>query len=580
MGPLNTQMRKVAIYGRVSTEHEAQLAAFENQQAWYEGIIKKHSDWVIVDRYYDEGITGTAAQKRPAFMNMLQAARRGAFDLIVTREVCRFARNTVDTLTVTRELKRLGVEVYFIQDNIWTLDGDGELRLTIMATLAQEESRKISERVLAGQQVSREKGRLYGNGNILGYDLVAGTYQINPDQAYVVHKIFQLYADGWGYKRICNELIRLGCKNAHGEVAWKVDGIGQIIKNATYKGYICYNKSHSDGYLTKRESITGKRTMYMSKGTLNLSYRKSFGKNAPTFAVNAVPAVLGRTVICRSSVGRSRNLSGVQNCGAAAVLLFGSFCGTSTETDRKAVYPLITDGLAAALKALAGIDQLHLADMCFRLILGNKPDIGCDTGIVKAIVWQLTNGIQPVILNNVLANFTLTGTRIAREQGRSILNDSHAAIRFQFGKSIEHEQHLSIALAGQAGAEASGSTGLMLCLYSGCLPLPVDAKGRVRYAIVELIALKLIVVQCVAKLHIFRIATANEHICLSDAEGERIEFLPKAGNIRICIQLLQPFLHASKHLAGAHRHVIDSFADAISIKFNIVDQHIAHQISS
>ncbi len=175
MGPLNTQMRKVAIYGRVSTEHEAQLAAFENQQAWYEGIIKQHSDWVIVDRYYDEGITGTAAQKRPAFMNMLQAARRGAFDLIVTREVCRFARNTVDTLTVTRELKRLGVEVYFIQDNIWTLDGDGELRLTIMATLAQEESRKISERVLAGQQVSREKGRLYGNGNILGYDLVAGT---------------------------------------------------------------------------------------------------------------------------------------------------------------------------------------------------------------------------------------------------------------------------------------------------------------------------------------------------------------------------------------------------------------------
>lgn len=104
----------------------------------------------------------------------------------------------------------------------------------------------LSERVLAGQQVSREKGRRYGNGNIWGYDLVVGTYQINPDQAYVVHKIFQLYTDGWGYKRICNELIRLGCKNAHGEVAWKVDGIGRIIKNATYKGYICYSKSHSD----------------------------------------------------------------------------------------------------------------------------------------------------------------------------------------------------------------------------------------------------------------------------------------------------------------------------------------------
>ena len=252
MGPPVTPLRRVAIYGRVSTEHEAQLAAFENQQAWYEGIAKQHSDWIIVERYYDEGITGTAAQKRPAFMSMLEAARHGTFDLIVTREVCRLARNTVDTLTVTRELKKLNVEVYFVQDNIWTMDGDGELRLTIMATLAQEESRKISERVLAGQQVSREKGRLYGNGNILGYDLVSGTYQINPDQAYVVQKIFQLYSEGWGYKRICGELLRLGCKNAHGEVSWKVDGIGRIIRNATYKGYICYNKSHSDGYLTQK----------------------------------------------------------------------------------------------------------------------------------------------------------------------------------------------------------------------------------------------------------------------------------------------------------------------------------------
>jgi len=125
--------RRVAIYGRVSTEHEAQLSAFENQQAWYEGVAHQHPEWSIVNRYYDEGITGTAAQKRPAFMQMLTDAKSGKFDLIVTREVCRFARNTVDTLTVTRELSRIGVEVYFIQDNIWTMDGDGELRLTIMA---------------------------------------------------------------------------------------------------------------------------------------------------------------------------------------------------------------------------------------------------------------------------------------------------------------------------------------------------------------------------------------------------------------------------------------------------------------
>lgn len=247
-----SSMRRVAIYGRVSTEHEAQLSAFENQQAWYEGIAHQHQDWTIVERYYDEGITGTAAKKRPAFMQMLADAKQRKFDLIVTREVCRFARNTVDTLTITRELSTLGIEVYFIQDNIWTMDGDGELRLTIMATLAQEESRKISERVRAGQKISREKGVLYGTGNILGYERVGDTYTINPEQAYTVQKIFQLYANGWGYKRICGELVRLGCKNAHGDVKWDVDRVGRILRNATYKGYICYNKSHSDGFLTQK----------------------------------------------------------------------------------------------------------------------------------------------------------------------------------------------------------------------------------------------------------------------------------------------------------------------------------------
>lgn len=145
--------RKMVFYGRVSTEHEAQLAALKNQMQWYDDQERYHPNWTVVDRYIDEGITGTQAKKRPAFMKMLEDARQGKFDLIVTREVCRFARNTVDALVSVRELKKLDIEVYFVEDNIWTLDGDGELRLTIMATLAQEESRKISERVLAGGPV-------------------------------------------------------------------------------------------------------------------------------------------------------------------------------------------------------------------------------------------------------------------------------------------------------------------------------------------------------------------------------------------------------------------------------------------
>ena len=127
------RQRQIVYFGRVSTEHEAQLEALEKQMQWYEDQTKYHPNWTVVGRYIDEGITGTLAKKRPAFMRMIEDARQGKFDLIVTREVCRFARNTVDTLVLTRELKTYGVEVYFVSDNIWTMDGDGELRLTIMA---------------------------------------------------------------------------------------------------------------------------------------------------------------------------------------------------------------------------------------------------------------------------------------------------------------------------------------------------------------------------------------------------------------------------------------------------------------
>ena len=256
--------RKVVFYGRVSTEHEAQLSALENQMEWYEDIAKRFPNWTVVDRYIDEGITGTQAKKRPSFMKMIADSKTDKFDLIVTREVCRFARNTVDTLTHTRELKNRDIEVYFVDDNIWTMDGDGELRLTIMATLAQEESRKVSERVKAGQHISREKKILYGCGNILGYDLKRNigedgkwnpsenTYVINPEQAETVQMIFKMYASGMGGMKIAKELTKSKRYNASGIVKWDAGTIMRIIGNATYKGYICYNKSRSNNFLEQK----------------------------------------------------------------------------------------------------------------------------------------------------------------------------------------------------------------------------------------------------------------------------------------------------------------------------------------
>ena len=248
------RVRKTVFYGRVSTEHEAQLSALENQIQWYDDQAKRHPNWDILDKYIDEGITGTQAKKRPSFLQMLEDAKAGKFDLIVTREVCRFARNTVDTLVTTRQLKNLGIEVYFVEDNIWTMDGDGELRLTIMATLAQEESRKVSERVKAGQHISREQGVVYGCGNILGYDRNVGeTYVINEEQAETVRMIYDMYrVQKMGMSKIANELIRLGRLNASGIVKWSSSNVGRVLRNPTYMGYQAYGKSFSNNYLEQK----------------------------------------------------------------------------------------------------------------------------------------------------------------------------------------------------------------------------------------------------------------------------------------------------------------------------------------
>lgn len=256
--------RKMVFYGRVSTEHEAQLAALENQIQWYDDQAKSHPNWVVTDKYIDEGITGTQAKKRPAFLRMIEDAKEGKFDLIVTREVCRFARNTVDTLVATRELKNIGVEVYFVEDNIWTMDGDGELRLTIMATLAQEESRKVSERVKAGQLISRNNGVIYGNGNILGYDRVGDKYVINEEQAETVRMIFDMYLnEGIGATKIANELCRRRRVAASGQIKWTSSNVSRILGNPTYMGYMAYGKSFSNNYLEQKRVNNHNSDTYM-----------------------------------------------------------------------------------------------------------------------------------------------------------------------------------------------------------------------------------------------------------------------------------------------------------------------------
>ena len=245
--------RKVAIYARVSTEHEEQLSALGYQVQYYDEILKKHPDWELYDRYIDEGITGTSIKKRKNFLRMIQDANNGCFDLIITREVSRFARNTVDTLQETRKLKKIGVEVYFTEDNIWTFnDEDGELKLTIMATLAQNESKKTSQRVKAGQRISFLNGVFYGTGNILGYDKVGSDMIINEEQAKTVRKIYDLFLNGEGSSDIKTYLELNGYLTATGLKKWSASSIVRILRNPFYSGTVVYRKSFIPDYLEQK----------------------------------------------------------------------------------------------------------------------------------------------------------------------------------------------------------------------------------------------------------------------------------------------------------------------------------------
>ncbi len=261
----NTQtngQRRVAFYGRVSTEHEAQTYALKNQMQWYEELRKVYLEWVVVERYIDDGVTGTQAKKRPEFMRMIDDAKSGKFDLIVTREVARFARNTTDCLEVTRQLKNYGVEVFFVQDGIRTMDNEGEMILTIRAMVAQEESRKMSERIKAGQAISRKNGVLYGNGNLLGYDRVGDTYVINEEQAETVRMIFNLYESGSGVQAIRNELLKRERKNSSGLVKWDSTRILRCLKNSVYMGVMAYNKSYRNNFLEQKVIVNHNEESY------------------------------------------------------------------------------------------------------------------------------------------------------------------------------------------------------------------------------------------------------------------------------------------------------------------------------
>ena len=244
---------KVAAYCRVSTDKEDQANSFESQQRYFRDYIDHQPGWELYEIYADEGITGTSTQGRGAFQRMIRDAGLHRFGLILTKEVSRFSRNILDTIAYTRRLRGLGVGVRFVNDGIDTLEPDAELRLSIMGSLAQEESRKTSSRVKWGQTRRMEQGVVFGR-SLLGYDVSGGKMTVNPQGAEIVRLIFHKYVhEGKGTTVIARELREAGFQTLTGSTRWSNTVVLKILRNEKYCGDLKQKKTITPDYLTHRK---------------------------------------------------------------------------------------------------------------------------------------------------------------------------------------------------------------------------------------------------------------------------------------------------------------------------------------
>ncbi len=252
--PLTNIKLRATDYARVSTDHIEQKKSLKNQKEHFEKYIKENPNWTYIEGYVDDGITGTSDVKRDNFMKMIEDARNGKFDLIITKEISRFSRNTLDSIKYTRELLSYGVAVLFVNDNINTAMPDSELRLTIMASMAQDEIRRLSERVKFGMNRAIERGEILGNDMLYGYkkDKNTGILHIVEEEAEIVRKIYELYAvEKKSLSQITKILNNEKIKTREGK-KWYISTISRMIGNPKYKGYYCAKKSEIVDYMTKK----------------------------------------------------------------------------------------------------------------------------------------------------------------------------------------------------------------------------------------------------------------------------------------------------------------------------------------
>ena len=310
---------RVTFYARVSSDTDEQLNSLENQISYYENFIRKNKEWTFVPGYIDEGLSGISTKKRVHFNEMIADAKKDMFDLIITKEISRFARNTVDSLQNTRELLRWGVGVFFQNDNINTLDEDAELRLTIMSSIAQDELRKLSSRVKFGHQQAIKSNVVLGNSRIFGYKKEDKRLVIDECQAPMVRELFRLYATGeYSMKQLEQFFYDQGYRNYNGNKIAHTTMSG-IISNPKYKGYYVGNKVRIVDMFTKKQKFLPPEEWVMFKDETG----------------DIVPAVVTEELWDKANEILSRRSEDVKNrqgiCNHANLLtgkLFCAHCGS------------------------------------------------------------------------------------------------------------------------------------------------------------------------------------------------------------------------------------------------------------
>lgn len=251
---------RVAAYARVSTGKDSMLHSLSAQVSYYSDMIQKHPGWLYCGVYADEALTGTK-ESRKNFQRLLADCRAGKIDLVITKSISRFARNTVTLLATIRELKDLGVDVFFEEQSIHTMSTDGELMITILASYAQEESRSASENQKWRIKKCFEAGIPY-DPTLLGYRIRDGKYVIEPEEAKTVRRIYEEYLSGKGIQKIANELNRDGIVTRFG-MEWHTSGVQRILRNITYTGNLLLQKTFSENHITKRKIMnTGELPKY------------------------------------------------------------------------------------------------------------------------------------------------------------------------------------------------------------------------------------------------------------------------------------------------------------------------------